>query len=261
MPELCQINRPEYRRIRDAWRNEQQAQQQQDVEEEERFYRQREEARRDVRLKKITNNTSRQAIATYQAQRNDDADDDFYVDPSAPAPAPALPSPSPSPPPPPPPGNAGGLPRDSVQRHSLGPMNLQCSYCHALHFSVKKLSKSTIREPKFGMCYLSGQVDLPPFPPAPRDLRDLCDGTSPHSLDFKKIFASTMQHLHSPLWELMLIVWSSIGLALIHLESMGNFIILQAPSFLFLTRLLFLSPRSISMIHSSSWVYDSKRKV
>ena len=35
------------------------------------------------------------------------------------------------------------------------------------------------------MCCLSGQIDLPPFPPAPRDLRDLFDGTSPHSFDFK----------------------------------------------------------------------------
>jgi hypothetical protein len=36
------------------------------------------------------------------------------------------------------------------------------------------------------MCCLSGQVDLPPFPPAPRHLRDLFDGTSPHTLEFKK---------------------------------------------------------------------------
>ena len=91
--------------------------------------------RRDARLEEITNNTSRQAIATYQAQRNDDADDDFYVDPSAPAPAPAPapPSPSPSPPPsprggppppppPPPPGNAGGLP---MSQNSI-------SGCHAV---------------------------------------------------------------------------------------------------------------------------------
>jgi hypothetical protein len=35
------------------------------------------------------------------------------------------------------------------------------------------------------MCCLTGQIDLPPFPPAPRDLRDLFDGTSPHSKEFK----------------------------------------------------------------------------
>ena len=87
-------------RMRNAWRNEQQAQQKQDVEEE-RLYQGREEMRRDARLEQITNNTSRQAIAAYQAQRDNNDDDDFYAD-LAPAPALASPSPSPSPSPPPP---------------------------------------------------------------------------------------------------------------------------------------------------------------
>ena len=126
------------------------------------------------RLEVITNNMYRQNIANYRVQGNND-DDDFYGD-LAPAPAPPSPSSLPSPlplPPPSPPGNAGGMPRAPDQRHFLGPMNLQCPYCHALHFTAEKLSNSTIREPKFGMCCLSGQIDLPPFPPAPRDLRDL----------------------------------------------------------------------------------------
>ena len=126
------------------------------------------------RLEVITNNMYRQNIANYRVQGNND-DDDFYGD-LAPAPAPPSPSSLPSPlplPPPSPPGNAGGMPRAPDQRHFLGPMNLQCPYCHALHFTAEKLSNSTIREPKFGMCCLSGQIDLPPFPPAPRELRDL----------------------------------------------------------------------------------------
>ena len=64
-------------------------------------------------------------------------------------------------------------------------MNLECPHCHALHFAAEKLSRSTANELKFGMCCLTGQIDLPPFPPALRDLRDLFDGTSPHSFDFK----------------------------------------------------------------------------
>ena len=36
------------------------------------------------------------------------------------------------------------------------------------------------------MCCLTGQIDLPPFPLAPRELRDLFDGTCPHSVGFKK---------------------------------------------------------------------------
>jgi len=64
-------------------------------------------------------------------------------------------------------------------------MTSLCEYCNALHFSAERLSNSTVNSPKFGMCCLSGQVQLPPFPPAPRDLRDLFDGTSPHSLECK----------------------------------------------------------------------------
>ena len=75
--------------------------------------------------------------------------------------------------------------RAPVERHSLGPMNLQSPNCHAFHFEAEKLSNSTRNQLKFGMCCLTGQVHLPPFPPAPRHLRDLFDGTSPHSLEFK----------------------------------------------------------------------------
>ncbi|KAF8801157.1 hypothetical protein BYT27DRAFT_7047348, partial [Phlegmacium glaucopus] len=64
-------------------------------------------------------------------------------------------------------------------------MTLECAHCHALHFDAERLSKSTVNEPKFGLCCLSGQVHLPPFPPAPRDLRELFDGTSLHSQEFK----------------------------------------------------------------------------
>ena len=64
-------------------------------------------------------------------------------------------------------------------------MNSVCPNCGALHFASERLSRSTMNEPQFGMCCLSGQVVLPNFPPAPRELRELFDGTSPYSLDFK----------------------------------------------------------------------------
>ena len=189
-------------------RNEQQAQQQlqQDEENEERqrLYEHRELIHRQQRLEEVSNNTSREQIEGYQAQNDinyfginyDDYDDIDKDAPAPPVPPPPpqpplpplpLPSPpaSPPPPPPPPPGPQGRLPRVPAERHSLGPMNLQCPQCHALHFAAEKLSKSTRNELKFGMCCLTGQVNLPPFPPAPRHLRDLFDGTSPHALEFK----------------------------------------------------------------------------
>ena len=64
-------------------------------------------------------------------------------------------------------------------------MNFECSHCHALHFSSEKLSRSLVNQLKFGMCCLDGQVQLPPLRQAPRELADLFDGSSPHSLEFK----------------------------------------------------------------------------
>jgi hypothetical protein len=54
-------------------------------------------------------------------------------------------------PPPPPPLAAPARPlppacapyQEPLQRHSLGPMNVECQHCHALHFDCEKLTKST----------------------------------------------------------------------------------------------------------------------
>ncbi|KAG5347630.1 hypothetical protein C0989_011658, partial [Termitomyces sp. Mn162] len=45
--------------------------------------------------------------------------------------------------------------------HYLGPMTVICPHCQALHFDAEKLTKSTRNSPKFGMCCLQGQVNLP----------------------------------------------------------------------------------------------------
>ena len=181
--------------LQNELRAEQLLQQDEIEEEEQRLYEHRELIHRQQRLEEVTNDMSGQDIAGYQSQSNNNDDDDFYVDPTPPpsrsptppplprrdSPPPPPPGPPPGPPPPPPPQPA----RAPAERHSLGPMNLQCPHCHALHFKAEKLTSSTLNQPKFGTCCLTGQVHLPPFPPAPRDLRDLYDGTSPHSLEFK----------------------------------------------------------------------------
>ena len=71
-------------------------------------------------------------------------------------------------------------------RHSLGPMNVECQHCHALHWDSEKLTASTLSNKKFGQCCLQGQVDLPPFPPPPPTLKSLLSGTSPFSNTFRK---------------------------------------------------------------------------
>jgi hypothetical protein len=95
------------------------------------------------------------------------------------------------PPPPPLAAPARPLPpacapyQEPLQRHSLGPMDVECQHCHALHFDCEKLTKSTRAVSKFGSCCLEGQIRLPPFPQAPAALRDLLCGRSPLAKEFK----------------------------------------------------------------------------
>ena len=88
---------------------------------------------------------------------------------------PPPPPPRNNPPPPPhiPPGGRAYI--EPVELHSLGPMNIQCSNCHALHFISEKLSSSGVRNPRFGICCLQGQVNLPHIEQWPRALQELFD--------------------------------------------------------------------------------------
>ena len=187
--------------MRNAWRNEQQAQQQlqQDEEEEERqrWHEERELIRRRQRLDHVQNHMSRQALEDYEASNHDPPPGEPLNDIQPPAHPPFQPviehQPPPLPAPPPPVRNSrrNGAPRgrsayrEPDRRHSLGPMTISCPLCRALHFDVEKLGKSTRNNPKFGMCCLTGQINLPAFPAPPLELRHLFDGTSPHSLEFK----------------------------------------------------------------------------
>jgi hypothetical protein len=131
----------------------------------------------------------------------------------APAPTPSVRIPSPRPPSPPPNPNPdpsdssssdsddlqdgnntqpplhvppGGRPyAEPIQLHSLGSMDIQCSHCHALHFISEKLSNSSVRNPRFGMCCLQGQIKLPEIQSWPRILQDLFDDPQDHR-EFKK---------------------------------------------------------------------------
>ncbi|KAG0691739.1 hypothetical protein DFH29DRAFT_819048, partial [Suillus ampliporus] len=51
-----------------------------------------------------------------------------------------------------------------------GPLNVECPNCHAMHFLCEKHADSPQRNPRFGMCCLQGQVNLPPFPAWPPEL-------------------------------------------------------------------------------------------
>ena len=81
--------------------------------------------------------------------------------------------------------------------HSLGPMNVICAHCNALHWDCEKLSASTARNPKFGSCCLQGQIQPPPLGEPPRVLKEMLCGISPYSKPLRQNILNTMLHLHS----------------------------------------------------------------
>jgi len=60
--------------------------------------------------------------------------------------------------------------------HLLGPLDIMCRNCRAMHFMSEKLTKSSQRNPKFGVCCLQGQIQLPAFPELPPLLHHLYTG-------------------------------------------------------------------------------------
>src|SRR5882762_8566521 len=76
--------------------------------------------------------------------------------------------------------------QDPVQSYSLGPMNVHCSHCHALHFLPEKLSISSNANPRFGKCCLQGQVQLPPLSQPPLALSSLFKGSGQPQKQFRE---------------------------------------------------------------------------
>ena len=70
---------------------------------------------------------------------------------------------------------------DPAFRYSLGPMNVSCPNCHALHFQSEKLVNSSNIHPKFGMCCLQGQIQLPSISHSPPLLHQLLNSSTPHA--------------------------------------------------------------------------------
>jgi len=44
-------------------------------------------------------------------------------------------------------------------------LSVICSHYYALHFDCEKLTSSRVNYPKFGICCLQEQIQLPPFQP------------------------------------------------------------------------------------------------
>ena len=75
---------------------------------------------------------------------------------------------------------------ETVLKDYQGRMRVLCPECKALHWDAEKLSGSTRDGIVFGMCCLTGKVELPLSQQAPTGLQKLFDGRDAHSAFFLK---------------------------------------------------------------------------
>ena len=68
--------------------------------------------------------------------------------------------------------------------HSLRALDVECPFCHALHWVDEHLSGSSKIRPKFGMCCYQGKIALPPLQEPPRELMQLYNRRVPQSANF-----------------------------------------------------------------------------
>ena len=59
-----------------------------------------------------------------------------------------------------------------------------CPHCHALYFDCEKLTSLRVNHPKFGMCCLQGQIQLPPLQPLTGILHNYLTGNDYLSREF-----------------------------------------------------------------------------
>jgi len=64
-------------------------------------------------------------------------------------------------------------------------LTIICPHCHALHFDCEKLASSRVNLPKFGMCCLQGQIQLPPLQPLTRILHNYLTRNDYPSREFR----------------------------------------------------------------------------
>jgi len=74
--------------------------------------------------------------------------------------------------------------KTNIEYNNLGMLSVICSHCHALHFDCEKLTSSWVNHPKFGMCCLQGQIQLPPLQSLTGILHNYLTGNDYSSREF-----------------------------------------------------------------------------
>ncbi|KAF8164533.1 hypothetical protein BJ912DRAFT_256272 [Pholiota molesta] len=75
---------------------------------------------------------------------------------------------------------------EPIELHDLGRMDILCPECGALHWKDEILSKSSLRNPKFGICCMEGKVFLPALLPPPEPLRTLLSSQEREAIQFRQ---------------------------------------------------------------------------
>jgi hypothetical protein len=76
------------------------------------------------------------------------------------------------------------------QRHYLGPLNVVCRHCGALHWMKEQTVNSSDRNPKFGTCCNHGKVQLPHLSEPPAELLALFEDQTQWGKEFHKNISS-----------------------------------------------------------------------
>ena len=74
---------------------------------------------------------------------------------------------------------------DTINVHDLGPMNIHCPFCDALHWKEERVLSSRVGHPEFGMCCARGKVKLPPLRVPPQLLYNLFTADTRQAKDFR----------------------------------------------------------------------------
>ena len=74
---------------------------------------------------------------------------------------------------------------DGVQAHHLGWMDVECRNCHALHWGTERLAGSSLTNPKFGSCCLTGKVTLPALQEPPVEITSLYTEVTEPAKEFR----------------------------------------------------------------------------
>ena len=67
---------------------------------------------------------------------------------------------------------------ETVHYYTCGLMTVRCRDCDSLMFMTERLARSSKTTPKFGLCCLSGKINLPPVPEPPQQLHEFYYGNT-----------------------------------------------------------------------------------